>query len=590
MIKKLFSTLLAHKKPFILGQIAMLVGTAAGLAFPWAVREVFDTLFETTRRQWLLPAIGLLAAVFAVREMANYFKTCALDTVGHKMVRDLRAQLYAKLLELSLGYYDQQSSGQIASRMTNDIHLVQGGLSSGLTTLLQQALSLIAVLVLLVHLDPVLTGVVLAIVPLVIAISKVMGGRVRAITQRVQERLGTLTVILNESIAGIDIIKAFVLEHRAKGLFRGQNDQILTQSLRSMRVTAGARLAIGLLNSAFTLVVIGLGGYRVARGHLTPPDLIAFILYSEMVAGPVATLANVWVEIHKALAAFQRIWEVLSTPNGLHRRTAASLPALVPPAPLAGRIEFRDVSFSYDGRQPVLRGISHTIEPGQTVALVGPSGVGKSTLVKLIPRFYDPGGGSIAIDGMDTKEMDVGFLRGQIAIVPQDTYLFGMSIHDNIACGQPDASPDEVMRAAQLAHAHDFILQQPHGYQTQIGERGARLSGGQRQRIAIARAFLKDPRILILDEATSALDTHSESVVQAALSTLMQERTTLIIAHRLSTVERADQILVFKEGQILAAGTHGELLEACPFYGDLYQKQFAPQRDEAFLRTLCANR
>ena len=571
MFVKMLSYLKPYKKAFVIGQIAMLVGAAAGLAFPWAVREVFDSLFAAGNISLLLTSVGLLAGVFTAREIANYIRTNALDGLGQNIIRDLRDQLYRKLLELSLDYYDHQTSGEITSRLTNDINLVQSGLSSGLAYIIQQLISLIGVTALLLHLDPALTLAVFGTIPIIILVSKVMGDKVKAITQSMQERLAALTNIISESVSGIDIIKAFVLENYARGLFRDENNRILSKSLQSIRVTSGARLAIGLLNSAFTLVVIGFGGYRVAQGHLSAPDLIAFVLYSEMVVGPVAMLAGIYIEINKALAAFARINDILSARVVIQERTVLALPERAETPPVQGQIAFEQVDFSYDQENPVLREINLVAAPGETVALVGPSGVGKSTLVKLIPRFYDPTAGRITLDGQDITRLDVEFLRRQIAIVPQDTYLFGTSIYENIACGRPDATESEIVHAAQLANAHEFILEQPEGYQTQIGERGARLSGGQRQRIAIARAFLKDPRILILDEATSALDTHAERRVQDALDKLMQGRTTIIIAHRLSTIENADQIVVLEQGRILAAGAHQELLANCALYRSLYQ-------------------
>ena len=579
-MRKSIKGMLAYLKPykgwFIAGQIAMLIGTGAGLAFPWAVSKVFDVLFEsgvaraaTETTRVLLLAIAGLAALSVVREVANYAKNVTLGIIGQNIIRDLRDAVYQRLLQLSLDYYDTQNSGDITSSLTNDMNLLQQGLASGLTFIFQQIISLVAVVVLLLRIDALLTLSIFAIMPVIMLISKKMGSRVKEISRSTQERLGYLLNIINESVSGIAIIQAFVLESRALGLFRDENNRILDKSVRSLKVRASTGLIIGLLNAVFLLAVIGLGAVRVAAGHLTPADLIAFILYSEMVAGPVSVLSGIYLEINKATAAYQRIEKILETPSDV-----ASGDVELAPSAVGGRIAFEHVAFSYDGETPVLDDIDLTIEPGETVALVGPSGAGKSTLATLLPRFYDPDAGRILLDGADIAALDLQSLRRQIAIVPQETYLFGMSIRDNIACGRPAATDVEVERAAKLANAHDFILEQPHGYDTEIGERGARLSGGQRQRLAIARAFLKDPRILILDEATSALDTHAERKVQHALDKLMQGRTTLIIAHRLSTIENADTIVVLKDGRILATGTHGELLESCAFYGDLYRKQF----------------
>lgn len=593
MLKRMLSYLVPYKTWFIAGQIAMLVSTAAGLAFPWAVRGIFDRLFEAGTVQPLLLAIGTLAVVFVLTETANYAKTFALEHVGQNIIRDLRDQVYRKLLSLSLDYYGHKNSGEITSSMSNDMNLFQQGLSTGLTYILQQTLSLIAVVVLLLRLDWVLTLTVFCTMPIIMLISKKMGEKVKALSSSMQDRLGHLMSIITQSISGIDIIKAFVLENYALEMFRDQNDRIRDKSLHSVQVSAGARLIIGLLNSLFLLVVIGLGGYRVFRGFLSSADLIAFILYSEMIAGPIAMLSGIYVEINKAIVAFERISAILNTPTAIASPADALKPErlqeqakdstmcdaahrLNSPA-----IEFRNISFSYDGHKEIVKDITFTIQPGETVALVGPSGVGKSTLIKLIPRFYDPTAGAVLIDQIDIRRFDLEFLRSQIAVVPQETFLFDMSIQDNIACGRPDASQGEIEQAARLANAHEFIMELENGYQTLVGERGARLSGGQKQRIAIARAFLKNPRILILDEATSSLDTYSERKVQDALERLMRgdelnrRRTTLIIAHRLSTIERADKIMVLRDGRILAQGTHRELLDSCPFYGDLYKNQFA---------------
>ena len=574
-VRKMWYFLSRCKKAFAMGQVAMLVGTTAGLAFPWAVREIFDNLFAGTSLQAgtvrpLLASIALLAAVSFAREVANYARTYALGYASQKIVRDLRSSIYQKLLELSLDYYDRKSTGEITSSMSNDVNLFQQGLSTGITQIIQQTLTLVAVVVLLLKLDLVLAATAFLILPAVLLISRKVGARVKTISANRQERLGYLMTIITESIAGIDIIKAFVLENYALGLFRGENDRLLRKSVEGIRASAAARLAIGLLNALFLLAIIGLGAYRVSAGFLSPADLIAFILYSEMIAGPISMLSSIYVEMNGAMAAFQRILAILDAPGDLQREKSG-----VAPMTVTGHIEFRNVSFSYDGQHPILKHVDCSILPGQTVALVGPSGAGKSTFVKLVPRFYEPQSGSILIDGVDIQTIDPKALRRSIAIVPQETYLFGFSIADNIACGMPDASDKEIVRAAQLANAHDFIMEQEQGYQTEIGEGGARLSGGQKQRIAIARAFLKDPSILILDEATSALDTHSESLVHAALDGLMEKRTTLIIAHRLSTIENADKIIVLKDGEILATGNHASLLETCDFYLDLHDRQFA---------------
>ncbi len=557
-----------YKALFVAGQTAMLVATAAGLAFPWMVRNVFDVLFAAGTMHMLLVAIGGLAVVSVVREVANFAKNRALGHIGQRMIRDMRASVYERLLYLSLGFYDNQNSGDITSSMTNDMALLQQGLASGLTYILQQALSLIAVVFLLFGIDVVLTLILFGTLPAILIVSKRMGDRVKAISRSTQERLGYLMGILNQSVSGIAVIQAFVLENYARGFFRDENDRILEKSIENIQVSTAAGLLIGLANALFLLVVIGAGALRVTGGYLSPADLIAFILYSEMVAGPISVLSGIYIEINRATAAYQRIAAILEAPVEVANRPVELLNSV------QGRVDFHDVAFTYDGERPILKDISFSLAPGETVALVGPSGAGKSTLAKLLPRFYDPDAGAILFDGVDIRELDLHVLRRQIAIVPQETYLFSMSIRDNIACGEPRASDAAIKRAARLANADDFIREQDLGYDTEVGERGARLSGGQRQRIAIARAFLKDPSILILDEATSALDTHAERQIQGALDTLMRDRATLIIAHRLSTIENADRIIVLQDGRIVATGAHAELVETCAFYADLCRNQF----------------
>ncbi len=568
-LRRMLSLLVPYPWQFALGQAAMLVAAAAGLAVPWAVRAIFEHLFAGEGMRPLLSAVGILAAVLVVKEIANLVRAGVLGRLGQKMIRDLRARVYGKLLQLSLGYYSRESSGAIASSMSNDMNLLQQGLSLGLAYIVQQAVSLVAVVVLMARIAAALTLTGLATVPVILVVSQKAGERARSISRNTQERLGALMSIIHESISGIDVIKAFVLERYARGLFRDENDRVMVHSVAGSRVSAVTGLIVGLLNDLFLLLVIGLGGYRVSRGYLGAADLIAFILYAEMVAGPVSTLAGLYIEVSKAVAAYQRIEGILDT-----RGEAARAGGGLKPAHLRGEIAFEGVSFSYDGRTDVLEGIDVTIAAGERVALIGPSGVGKSTLVKLIPRFYDPSVGTIKVDGIDLRGVDLDHLRGQIAVVPQETHLFGLSVADNIACGRPGASMDEIVRAAEMANAHAFISRFEEGYDTQVGENGARLSGGQRQRIAIARAFLKDPRILILDEATFALDTHAEHKGPQALDALMRGRTTLIIAHRLSTIEGADRILVLKEGRVLDSGTHAALIERCAFYRDLYERQF----------------
>ncbi len=558
---------------FVLAQIAMLLGAAGGLALPSAVSHALDILLQGGGLDALARSLAVLGGIMVMGEVGNYVKNYVLGYIGQRMVRNLRAQLYGKLLTLSLDYYDHAKSGDIASRMTNDITVFQQGLSSGLTYVVQQVLTLVAVVVLMFRLDSLLAAVVLASVVVVAAISSRMGTRVRQITRSTQKRLGDLMDIVNESVSGMSIIKSFSLEGTASHLFSRQNDTVLDRSMRAVKVQSRTRALTGLLGALSFLVTLGVGGYRVHLGVLLVADLIAFVLYAEMIWGPIGTLASLYAEVNRAVAAYDRICETLDAPRTIND---PAQPVILDS--VRGEVVFGDVSFSYEPGVPILDHVSLSVQPGETVALVGPSGAGKTTLVSLISRLYDVDEGTLTIDGVDVRDLALAALRGMVGIVPQDTHLFGFSILENILCGRPDASDEDVQKAAREANAHEFILGLSDGYATVAGERGARLSGGQRQRIAIARAFLKDPPILILDEATSSLDTHSERMVQKALETLMAGRTTLIIAHRLSTIVNADRIVVLDKGRVVAQGPHDELLETCALYADLYRKQFGEQQ------------
>lgn len=561
---------------FAFGQAAMLVAASAGLAFPWTVRNLFATVLASGSVARLLASVGVLAGVLLLRDACDYAKRRSLGRVSERVVHTLRDQVYDALLARPLARFRSTSSGELASTASNDIAAVQHGLTVVLTNLVQQVVVLAAVVTMLFVLDPLLAAVVCAFVPPLLLVGRRMAHRAAETTERRQRVLGEIMSVVEQSIAGIEVIRSYLLEGRAAALHRSLNDRSLEVSVHGLRVTASAALWSGVLGNLFLLAVMGLGGYRVIAGHMATPDLIAFILYSEMITGPFVHLSTLVPEIARTIAAYARIAAVLEEPAEQRREPARRAPEPAPALPqtVGGRIEYRSVSFSYDGRVDALSDVSFAVEEGETVAIVGPSGAGKSTIVRLLPRLYEPSSGAITIGGTDIRSVPVESLRAAIGMVSQEPFIFDLSAAENIRCGRPDASDAEVRRAAERANADRFIDSLAAGFDTPLGDGGGRLSGGQRQRIAIARAFLKDPRILLLDEATSALDRRSEASVTAALDALKRGRTTLVIAHRFDTIRTADRVLVVDEGRLVDAGTHADLERRCALYRELSELSF----------------
>jgi subfamily B ATP-binding cassette protein MsbA len=577
----LFKRLLNYIRPYwrvmTLSILALMVSVALSLILPLAVRNLVDFVFVDENAGNLNRLAGGLLVVFTLQALFGFAHEYTLAYVGEHAIADIRTSVYRHLQELPLSFYAERRTGELVSRLTNDVTLLQQAVTTNLVTLLRQILTLFGSVILLFVLNWQLTLLILLVVPVITLLMVWLGGRIRDASVGVQDSLAEVANVAEETISGVRIVKSFAREPYEIRRFTDRVMDNYEAAMHRARISTTLGPLIGLIASFTVTGVLYFGARQVLQGVMTAGDLVAYLIYAVLVAGPIATLASLYGQFQASLGASERLFEILDTVPDIR-----SAPDAVALPPIEGEVMFQGVSFHYTDAIAVLNDVSFTAQPGQVIALVGPSGAGKSTLVNLIPRFYDVAEGSICIDGYDVRDVTLSSLRQQIGIVPQESKLFSGSVLENIRYGRLDATDADVEAAARAANAHDFIVEDlPEGYDTLVGEQGVKLSGGQRQRVSIARAILKDPRILILDEATSSLDSESESLVQEALETLMASRTSFVIAHRLSTVLNADWILVLDKGQIVEQGTHSSLLlHEDGLYNRLYHIQFADVRTE----------
>jgi subfamily B ATP-binding cassette protein MsbA len=551
----------------VVAAICLLVAASVSLAFPQIVRHLLDAAFERRNAALLDRIAAGLIALFLLQGAMNFVQVYLLTSTGERVIAGLRQDVFAHLVRLSPAFFADRRTGELTSRLSADLVVLQSLLNTWLSELSRQSLFLIGGVVLLTLTHPRLTTTTLAVVPMVVGAAIIFGRRLRRASMGVQDRVAEAMGTADEAFSQIRTVQSFVREEQETRRYGALLSGVVDAAIRRAWLRAVFFGVVGFIGFGGVVAVLWQGGRLVLEGLLTPGALVSFLLYAITVAAAVGSLASLFGAYQEAVGAATRVFELLDTQASV----AEPVQPMLMRRPLRGEVVADGVSFRYGDALPLaLDDISLRIAPGEVVALVGPSGAGKTTLASLLPRFWDVSSGRIALDGIDVRELSFADLRGAIGIVPQEPALFSGTVRENIAYASPNATDAEVIAAARAAHAIEFIERLPDGLDTRVGERGVKLSGGQRQRIAIARVFLKDPAVVVLDEATSSLDTESERLIEEAMVELLRGRSTLIIAHRLSTVRRADRVVVLDRGRVVESGTHDELLAAGGLYAKLY--------------------
>ena len=573
--RRLLGFLRPYRRPLIFSLLLAWLAMGMTVVIPLLVGKAVDAI-ESANRDDILPLALALLGAGVLRLLLTVGRRLIAGKVSLAVEYDLRQRFYEHLQKLELGFFDGQQTGQLMSRATVDLQSIRFFLGYGLIWVSQSALTILFAASVMFIIDPLLAVLALAPVPFLVATATRYSRRNRPAEQEVQQRVGELTAGAEESVSGIRIVKAFARERHMMDRFRRAVDRVFDQSMVSTRLQAFYTPLMGFLPNIGLAVVLLVGGNQVINGGLSLGDFTAFYIYLVMLSGPVRWLGMSLSMAQRAVASGNRMFEILD------REPEMASPPDAPPLPDGGgRVSMQRVTLRYDSGEPSLTGIDLEVAPGRTVALVGPTASGKTSLVGLLARLYDPSEGRVVIDGADIRDVDLASLRHEIAFVADDSFLFSDTVAGNIAYAKPDATREQIEAAASRAQAHDFITRLPDGYETIVGERGLTLSGGQRQRVAIARALLAEPRILILDDATSSVDARTEGEIKRGLREAMEGRTTFIVAHRLSTISLADEIVVLDSGRIVDRGTHEELLERCPLYEEIAEKGL---EDSVFLQ------
>ena len=572
IFKRLLQLAKPHGAKFILAMFCMLIVGAMTSSLAFLVKPAMDEIFLKKNADMLIWIPFIVILIYFIKGICNYTQTILMSFIGQRIVADLRNKLYRQIQMQSLSFFTKNPTGLLMSRITNDVGSIQGAVSEALTSLLKDTFTILCLMFVVLYRDWQLGIIAMFVFPLTAYPIAKFGKKMRSIATRTQVTMGSLTTLLQETISGTRIVKAFGMEEYENQRFARENEHLFKLALKSVSVSAVSSPFMEFLGGLGIATIIFYGGYQVIKGVSTPGTFFSFLTALFMLYDPVRKLTSVNNTIQQGIAGAKRVFGIIDiVPDIRNNVNATDLPKI------STGIDIQNVTFAYE-ETPVLKNISLSINAGEVVAFVGMSGGGKTTLVNLIPRFYDVTDGRILIDGRDIREVTIESLRGQIAIVTQQTILFNDTVRNNIAYGNIEETEENIIQAAKAANAHDFIMNLPDGYNTVIGEQGAKLSGGERQRISIARALLKNAPILILDEATSSLDTEAEIEVQDALENLMKGRTTLIIAHRLSTIRNAHRIIVLANGEIMEEGTHESLMEKRREYFKFYTMQFKDEK------------